>query len=147
MIFEIDDVLAYDIPAPACALDLCSERKNYAPPQRGERLIFRGFPNALREVAYDDCKLRFRAANIEARYLGLSVSSHCAEIEIVDLLGLIDLNGFSGSPLFSTTDPPRLRGIMVRATASSRRGHFIDAAVLHNVVKRLPPNVGRPTRP
>jgi hypothetical protein len=62
------------------------------------------------------------------------------QFRITDLHGVGDLTGFSGSPVFTVHDPDRrlgFAGTMIQGTSSSCLGHFVDSAVLANVLRQI----------
>jgi hypothetical protein len=103
-------------------------------PPHGGHFIMRGFPHDLNAIDYDRAVIRQQAVQIEADHVAASSMAHCHEIAFRDISMCTTLDGLSGTPVFWLgAGPPhehRLAGVLVRATHSSGRGHFIHASVL-----------------
>jgi hypothetical protein len=103
-------------------------------PANGPLLIV-GYPAVGRTVDYEEFKIKYQRSVLPAVYLGPGIGSHCYKLRITDTRGLESLNGLGGGPVFHIREShgfgfPLLVGMMIRATASSRIGHFIGVEVL-----------------
>ena len=105
-------------------------------PRAGDRLLIAGYPATDRDVDYKLCRLKALGREIEGRYLQPSPSRWCHEMQLTELDGIDDLDGFSGSPVFllaalrGDVATVRLAGMLLRGSANSRRAHYVDAEVL-----------------
>lgn len=123
-------------------LDIECARRTWRPPHAGEHLLVYGYPDKTRDVAYEDCRLRYQQAEMTGRYVGPGPSSHCGEFDLEPPPGIDDLSGFSGSPVFGVTRvgdrfDPRFRGVMIRGGADSKKGHFVNAEAVFGIFDRI----------
>lgn len=126
------------------SLDIECAKRTWRPPLAGEDVLVYGYPDKTRDVAYEDCRLRYQQAEMTGRYVGPSLSSSCSEFNLEPPPGIDDLSGFSGSPVFGITRvgnrlDTRFRGVMIRGGADSKKGHFVNAEVVFGIFDRIRP--------
>lgn len=110
-------------------------------PGMAGHLVTRGFPDDLNLIDYEDGIIRSSAVILEADHVGPSPMAHCHEIEFRDVSMCTTLQGLSGAPVFWLgPDKPhdhRFAGLLLRATHSSRRGHFVHAEVIISAIEKI----------
>jgi hypothetical protein len=106
------------------------------------QLIFVGFPTEAREVDYDRFRVESTQHLLVGRLVGASKFNSCFELEVTDLNGVSDLNGFSGSPVFALPCKGNSHlnaafcGMLICGSATSGRAHFIDAIRLKQAIEQ-----------
>lgn len=107
------------------------------------QFVFFGYPMEGRSVDYDAYKIIASQQLLIARLAGVGVSNHCFELEISDLNGVTDLNGFSGSPVIAVPrnsmkhSSAEFCGMLIQGSASSYRAHFIDANLIKGAFEKI----------
>mgnify|MGYP003117728251 CR=1 FL=1 len=96
--------------------------------------ILRGFPHDLNAIDYEAAIIGQQAVILEADYFGQSPMAHCHEIQFRDISMCRTLDGLSGTPVFWLGEAApyehRFAGLLLRATHTSGRGHFVHAEVI-----------------
>ena len=80
---------------------------------------------------------------LRGAYQGPSELPNCHRLSLLDPLGISDLNGLSGSPVFAChrvigmPTRPVFAGILVRGTATSRLVHFLEVRAVKAVLEQI----------
>lgn len=104
----------------------------------GDSMLLFGFPSELRGIDYESCKISYNRKLLWAAFQGPSLMDHCFKLIFNDCSGLTDFDGYSGCPVFHfiAGEVPRLAGIMITGSVSSRSGHFIGVHVLISAIRK-----------
>lgn len=106
----------------------------------GSRMAIGGYPAEKRSVDYDRKKLAHQRVILPATYTGTEPEDkHIHRLHLNDLADINDLNGFSGSPVFSENDGANwgLAGLVIRGKAELKAMTFIDVAVLWSALMSI----------
>lgn len=105
------------------------------------RFVFFGYPSESREIDYNGYRIVTSQRFLVARLAGASPASYCYELDVEDFNGVEDMNGLSGSPVFSwprriaSHFHPSFCGMVLRGTRESGKVHFLDAALLRKALE------------
>jgi len=107
----------------------------------GDELFVVGFPGASRAIDYEEFKIKYQRSIYVGKYAGKAIMQHCHKISFSRDHGLNDFNGLSGSPVYkmlliSNIVQPLVVGILLRGTASSSSGYFVESDVLHYAIQK-----------
>lgn len=95
-----------------------------------------GCPEEDNNADYESSILFTKVVASNGHYAGPAEAFGCSKIQFVDLGPINSLNEFSGAPViaFRRTGPKNYKqwfaGVLIQASAESKRGHFIDADVI-----------------
>lgn len=119
------------------AIDLSPQNTDAWKSERWESTFFvTGYPAIANNADYDRSQVKTAQVLLPGRYARPWKNGSCHEIICGNPQNLENFNGFSGSPVFSCLNtiavamPTRFCGIAIRATASSRRVHFLESSTI-----------------
>jgi hypothetical protein len=117
-------------------------------PNMGRHFIMRGFPHCKSHISYDEKVLHEQAVLLEADLVGQSPMKHCYEIKFRNLSPCNTLDGLSGTPVFwigeGNPREHRFAGLIIRATYSSGKGHFLHGDVVLTALEKTLMQTRRP---
>jgi hypothetical protein len=107
----------------------------------GDELFVVGFPGESRAVDYEEFKIKYQRSIYVGKYAGDAIMRYCHKISFRTDHGLNDFNGLSGSPVYKMLSTgnivqPIVVGILLRGTASSSSGYFVESDVLHYAIQK-----------
>ena len=102
-----------------------------------------GYPTERNTIDYERTEINTQGFTADGHYDGPAEDKHCSQIQFNRLDPIEDLNGLSGSPVFSFRSAETgvyrhsFAGVLVRATRESGRGRFVNSAVVVEMLKQL----------
>jgi hypothetical protein len=116
-------------------LTIYSERGSY---------IYRGYPIAMRQVAFEDRRIEQGAVTSRAEYAGRTSFAAVRELRLLDLHPLTSIDGFSGSPVFQVHNEDdgkysreAFAGMMIRGSIESGKAYLIEHSRIIEVLTQI----------
>jgi hypothetical protein len=109
----------------------------------GDEVWVVGYPSESNLIDYESRTIRSSRSIIRGVHLGQSSSVHCHMLKVETSIHLDSYDGLSGSPVFvyqrrmeaeQVVNYPMLVGMLLRGTASSGVAHFLDSAVIAQMI-------------
>jgi len=149
VVYELDD----DSISPGCFMkdlpySIQGTSFRWKPNDNGHLLV-RGFPSQINSVDFESKTLKEQAVVLQANYVSPATMANCHKLSFHPFEGgqveLNSLDGLSGSPVIwvSPSNPKQhaLAGILLRASYSSRTGHFVEVNwLMHLLDKCIAPD-------
>lgn len=127
------------------AYNLLPTESDWSAARYQSHFFFFGYPLTHATVDYGSRTTRAESQQwfLQATYQGVSELPNCHKLGLLDTLGISDLNGLSGSPVFAChrvigmTARPLLAGIVLRGTAASGLVHFLEVQAVRTVLEQI----------
>jgi hypothetical protein len=123
--------------------------------QNGVILTVRGFPAAAPQscIDFENKRISMQALECDARFLGLTESQVCYQLQFVATCPIDDFNHMSGSPVFAKLPMKSngfiyvLVGMLLRASGPERRGRFVSIEVFKRSIRYYSDPTAQPESP
>lgn len=127
------------------AFNLLPSEPSWMPIRHESQFFLFGYPRIHSTVDYGVQTTHVESQQwfVTGSYSGESELPHCHALRLAEPGNILDLDGFSGAPVFShyhligMSSRPLFAGVALRGSIASRLVHFLDAEAVRTVLKEI----------